>query len=125
MNKQDQLLHEVRNIRKELHEANIWQQKTDEYLAKIVVNQERHEKMITQLLQIVGATNNRVVKIEDKVVVPNEEMVQLAETTKQLVETINSVIKRIDNHDEVMQILTTRSLQQENEIQELQQMKSA
>jgi hypothetical protein len=125
MDKQDQILHEMRNMRKELREANIWQQKTDEYLAKIVVNQESNEKMITQLLQIVGATNSRVVRIEDRVDSPNEDISKLTEATNQLVEAIENVRKQIENQEEVIQILTTRSLQQENEIKEIQQMKSA
>jgi chromosome segregation ATPase len=81
-------------------------------------NQERNEKMITQLLQIVGSTNAKVGSFDEK-------MITLKESSSDLNTNMEIIMEKIKKQDEVIEILTKRSLQQEKEILDLKKMKSA
>ncbi|WP_028775723.1 hypothetical protein [Shimazuella kribbensis] len=81
-------------------------------------NQERNEKMITQLLQIVGSTNAKVGSFDEK-------MITLKGSSIELNAHMQIIMEKIKKQDEMIEILTKRSLQQEKEILDLKQMKSA
>src|SRR5688572_25170983 len=81
-------------------------------------NQERNEKMITQLLQIVGSTNAKVGSFDEK-------MITLKESSSDMNTNMEIIMEKIKKQDEMIEILTKRSLQQEKEILDLKKMKSA
>lgn len=110
-NNQDLILAELREISQSLQEVN-------EDVSILKCNQERHEKMITQLLQIVGATNAKVVQLEKRADKLEEIVVDLAKNT-------NKITEKFEKQDELIQLLTARSIQQGHDIRELQRHKSA
>jgi chromosome segregation ATPase len=81
-------------------------------------NQERNEKMITQLLQIVGSTNAKVGSFDEK-------MIAFKGSSSELNRNMEIIMEKIKKQDEMIEILTKRSLQQDKEIMDLKQMKSA
>jgi chromosome segregation ATPase len=89
-----------------------------EDVSQLKQNQERNEKMITQLLQIVGSTNAKVGSFDEK-------MITLKESSSDLNTNMEIILEKIKKQDEMIEILTKRSLQQEKEILDLKKMKSA
>lgn len=120
--KQDLILKELLVIKKDVKEIKVWQQKTDDRFDSIELNQERHEKMITQLLQIVGATNAKVVKLENRTDKLEETVNELIVNTTRIAETVGTIAQRMEKQNDFIEKLTSRSIQQE---QELQRIKSA
>jgi methyl-accepting chemotaxis protein len=123
--KQDIILKELLIIKKDVKEIKVWQQKTDDRFDSIELNQERHEKMITQLLQIVGATNAKVVKLENRTDKLEETVSELIVNTTRIAETVGMIAQRMEKQNDFIEKLTARSIQQEQEIRELQRIKSA
>jgi hypothetical protein len=75
----------------------------------IIEKLDSQEKMITQLLQIVGATNNKVA---------NLEKVQAQHT-----ELLNQLIDSQENQEYLLNALSVRSAKQDAEILKLQKTK--
>lgn len=110
-NNKDIILKELSAVKKTICEVK-------EDVIHLKQNQERNEKMITQLLQIVGSTNAKVGSFDEK-------MITLKGSSSELNQNMEIILKKIKKQDEMIEILTKRSLQQEKEIMDLKQIKSA
>jgi chromosome segregation ATPase len=133
MDKADLILSELKGINKRLD--------------RVEVNQDRHEQMITQLLQIVAATNGKVsvlqkdvamlkedvamlkedvAMLKEDVAVLKEDVVVLKEDVAVLKEEVSDLkalgIKLIEGEqrqDRILEALSVRSLEQESKMNEL------
>jgi predicted nuclease with TOPRIM domain len=107
----DILLQELRAVKEAICEVQ-------EDISKLKGNQERNEKMTTQLLQIVGATNAKVGSFA-------ENIVTLQATSTQMQAQLAKWAEKIQQQDERLSELAELSQRQEQEIVELKQTKTA
>jgi chromosome segregation ATPase len=126
MDKADLILSELKGINKRLD--------------RVEVNQDRHEQMITQLLQIVAATNGKVSVLQKDVAMLKEDVAMLKEDVAMLKEDVAVLkedvvvlkeevsdlkalgIKLIEGEqrqDRILEALSVRSLEQESKMNEL------
>ena len=110
-NSKDVILQELRTLNDAIREAR-------KDISDLRQNQERNEKMITQLLQIVGATNAKVGSFDEK-------MIMVKESSTELKSNLEMISRKIKKQDDMMELLAKRSIQQEKDIAELKKMKSA
>jgi peptidoglycan hydrolase CwlO-like protein len=110
-NNKDVILQELRTLNDAICEAR-------KDISDLRQNQERNEKMITQLLQIVGATNAKVGSFDEK-------MIMVKESSTELKSSMEAITRKMKQQDEMMELLAKRSIQHESDIVELKKMKSA
>ncbi len=89
-------------------------------------NQNRHEEMISQLMQIVGATNGKVTGLQQDVVSLTQDVSELKQDVSELkqdVSELKQTTERIEQRqkkqDQILDTLSVRSIEQESEIKEL------